>query len=1079
MAQVITQNNLNDVIESIRRVHEVEKTLIDNIHTTLRSIKARDIKRYNNIVKDVLSAEVDLIKLINQAAQLLPESQVVNKLINFNKNYIGPIIEAFTSGADKLGKFGLIMRFRYKWGVDNLIDTIKTIVEKLSSVHIPVVALTQTIKKAAIITVVIKTINNILSEVDSAIKFGFITRLRLTFKIRTICKTLVAIIRELHKLQKYNLPSASKIMNLAKSIVLTRLVIGAFAGIIDELSEISLWSLITFKVRMVLVRSALRQVIKVMDIITGMNIPKISIKRLARINLFKLYIFGLVGVMGVLALTSLLMVPFILASPIIILAFWLTGKVISFIAQIMFNLGSNPKLWLGLLLLTAVIGAFTLIIVLIDYLVQKSKNMMANFGKLILLVGAVGLFVLVLAGFGVLVATFHPVMLIAIFGLGLVTTIVGLLFVTALMLSYLATINLDKTAILSGVHLVMDTAISVIKAVFETVYEIGGGEKGQPWYKQVISFLGGSIATLASAILSIGILGLTLVSVSLILITATILRMLQTLNLDRERITNNVDTVIQTSISIIHQVFESTYKINGGEKSKSWFESVLKFSFGRFSSIFGAILSISFLALSLVSVGLVMLLATQLRLLQALNLNPDIIRERIGTVMTSANTVIDAIFNTPDTVGDTSTKKGFIRPVLEVLGSGPILRLIDSIMSIGFLALSTISMLMVLQLARQLKVLESINIDPEKIRSSVDAIIYACQTVTSAIMKPETTEKREAKGLFRKLLEMTLPQNLLTMIDSLMSIGFLAVSMVAIGMVGKLAERLTSIANLPSMDNISNKTAEIVTASNSVINQIFSSINEDEVAKISESAKASESYLILISNTVDNMGKLMDRLTGMKGLDSTKLKNFEGISGLIIETINSITQNVKGSVEDTDIRLNQMLKLQNMISYFMRIKQADIKKAQEVTDKYISLLDKVNSVDLAKLQTTTNLFEKMAQFSKSISGDFEGLADTLNEKIAPLLEELKELMNGVQQKVEKTGSDISASVYASKSNSLSPTEMANQTAREMPNASQVEREKEVERRMEAQARRQNSEIVSKLEDLIELFERGSARVRTV
>jgi hypothetical protein len=705
--------------------------------------------------------------------------------------------------------------------------------------------------------------------------------------------------------------------------------------------------------------------------------------------------------------------------------------------------------------------------------------MMANFGKLILLVGAVGLFVLVLASFGILVATFQPVILIAILGLGLVTTIVGLLFVTALMLSYLATINLDKTAILNGVHLVMDTAISVIKAVFETVYEIGGGEKGQPWYKQVISFLGGSIATLASAILSIGILGLTLVSVSLILITATILRVLQTLNLDRERITNNVDTVIQTSISIIRQVFESTYKITGEEKSKSWFESVLKFSFGRFSSIFGAILSISFLALSLVSVGLVMLLATQLRLLQALNLNPDIIRERIGTVMTSANTVIDAIFNTPDTVGDTSTKKGFIRPVLEVLGSGPILRLIDSILSIGFLALSTISMLMVLQLARQLKMLESINIDPEKIRSSVDAIIYACQTVTSAIMKPETTEKREAKGLFRKLLEMTLPQNLLTMIDSLMSIGFLAVSMVAIGMVGKLAERLTSIANLPSMDNISNKTAEIVTASNSVINQIFSSINEDEVAKISESAKASESYLILISSTVDNMGKLMDRLTNMKGLDSTKLKNFEGISELIIGTINSITQNVKGSVKDTDIRLNQMLKLQNMISYFMRIKQEDIKKAQEVTDKYISLLDKVNSVDLAKLQTTTNLFEKMAQFSKSISGDFEGLADTLNEKIAPLLEELKELMNGVQQKVEKTGSDISASVYASKSNSLSPTEMANQTAREMPNASQVEREKEVERRMEAQARRQNSEIVSKLEDLIELFERGSARVRTV
>jgi flagellar biosynthesis/type III secretory pathway chaperone len=143
------------------------------------------------------------------------------------------------------------------------------------------------------------------------------------------------------------------------------------------------------------------------------------------------------------------------------------------------------------------------------------------------------------------------------------------------------------------------------------------------------------------------------------------------------------------------------------------------------------------------------------------------------------------------------------------------------------------------------------------------------------------------------------------------------------------------------------------------------------------------------------------------------------------------------------------------------------------------MLDKVNSIDLAKLQTTTNLFEKMAEFSKSISGDFEGLADTLNDKIAPLIEELKGLLEGVQERVEKSGSDISASVYASKAPILNQSEMANQTAREMPKSTNEEREKETRRRMEAQARQQNSEIVSKLAELIDLFEDGRARVKPV
>ena len=71
------------------------------------------------------------------------------------------------------------------------------------------------------------------------------------------------------------------------------------------------------------------------------------------------------------------------------------------------------------------------------------------------------------------------------------------------------------------------------------------------------------------------------------------------------------------------------------------------------------------------------------------------------------------------------------------------------------------------------------------------------------------------------------------------------------------------------------------------------------------------------------------------------------------------------------------------------------KNYENFVSNSIKLLQKINDTDIEKLGTTVKLFKSMAQFSESINGNFEKLADTLNEKIAPLLEELRDLIEGV------------------------------------------------------------------------------------
>ena len=75
-----------------------------------------------------------------------------------------------------------------------------------------------------------------------------------------------------------------------------------------------------------------------------------------------------------------------------------------------------------------------------------------------------------------------------------------------------------------------------------------------------------------------------------------------------------------------------------------------------------------------------------------------------------------------------------------------------------------------------------------------------------------------------------------------------------------------------------------------------------------------------------------------------------------------------------------------------------------MTENYIKFLDAIDKVDNSNLKTSVSLFEQMARLSESISGNFDGLAQTINDKIAPLLEELNKLLEEVPEKIkEKTG----------------------------------------------------------------------------
>lgn len=71
------------------------------------------------------------------------------------------------------------------------------------------------------------------------------------------------------------------------------------------------------------------------------------------------------------------------------------------------------------------------------------------------------------------------------------------------------------------------------------------------------------------------------------------------------------------------------------------------------------------------------------------------------------------------------------------------------------------------------------------------------------------------------------------------------------------------------------------------------------------------------------------------------------------------------------------------------------KNLEKSTKAASDLLVQVNKTDLGKLKQAQTLFARLAQFSKSISGNFDKLADCINEKLITALEELKNVLEGV------------------------------------------------------------------------------------
>ena len=620
----------------------------------------------------------------------------------------------------------------------------------------------------------------------------------------------------------------------------------------------------------------------------------------------------------------------------------LTAVVLSIV--LISKLAISPKNVINILLLGTVISAILLISVEIlllagisNLIVPQSMNI---FLFLLLLTGIAGY--IALLGLGMIYIL--PFIISATLALIPLTIAIAAILTMAYMLLLLERINFtetDKKNISNNVKTIIDTALLIMTCIFyDSSFDINNENKNDQlkqdnWFNRIIKGIAMGSGMVMQAIMAAAILfPMILATFSILLIAGLlwVLGKIQFTQKDKLNINNNVQLVIGTALSVISSIFDpnSNDTTNNPEK-RGWFSTLITYVFSGLTNIIGMIMAIGFLALSIVSVAMIIFLAGELKIIEKINIDSKSINQKIHEVISSALSVIDAIFNTSDNTASTESNKSWLKSAIDWISD-------------------------------------------------------------------------KVGGIFNGIKNIS---------GMLMSIGFLALSIVSIGMVYILAKQLTYISSL-------NFTAADVIKK---INLIKDTSNK--VIELVVGTKLSKDYTEKVKNIYENSSNL-----------------------------NKI--------------LNSFSKLSNTMSDMNHVSDKDVENNTKLVGNYIKFMDKVNTLKVENVRTMTNMFEKMYEFSKSINGNFDELADVLVEKIAPLLAELKELLAKVPEHVQSSAASISSTIINTSGNpaTWTPQNIKN-TSKSVTDSAEQERIKAEQIMKAKQAKAEQERISELLSDILD------------
>ncbi len=1022
--------SLNSVIQSLS-VNNSGNDIVNNI-----SVICRVIEELYLVNKEKAKHARDISKLIREfcVVGLVPLLNSLNELNGLKDTII--ITAAFSKKLD-------IFISGFKETVNAMIDSLKDFVAD-DTQQLIIMYGEDALKQVSSVLSCIKNIVGAINDMFDVKKNSFINPSRILFVkmiVKRTIKSIINIIRFMcdELLLIGGIIDEKKIKEINKTTEPIYKIISCIAGVLKEFISLPLLILKFTLASIVIIPGLVLFQVLLFAIISVLA----TLKLIGKIsdNIKK----SVVGVQGLVESLEIIIKKFIKIGLLMILL-----VPISVLAVI-----ATPIIVLSVMIIALGVFAISKILDMIDG--KTIKRSLRATKKILLLIANIAL---ICAALLLFVITLAPVVGILLLGMAMLVLIFLALALVVKAMSLMAKLMKAKD-ILAVTLILLFVAFAIVAFIGITMLLIILQEQvSQIDIMTVVLFMVGFIvfvvilavighicvalqAILIPAAYAIGIvIGVVMVVVGALYLIAYLLNELTKISLNTDAIKKVVNTIFDTIEQIVNAIFQDGKEDKESGKGDSWWKTALNYFGSGLGALFKSLVTMAYLAQAVASVYLIKWIANCLNEIQEIRLNKDIILGNVDVILSTANTVINNILQDGKEDKESGKEGSWWDSALEWLGDNSMIRLFKAMSSLIYLTQTLASVYLIKWIANCLNEIQEIQLNKDAISNNVDVILSTANTVINNILQDGKEDKESGKegSWWDSALEWLGDNSMVRLFKAMSSLIYLSQILASVYLIKWIANCLSELQKI-NLDSgkITTGVNNILSVADAIVNKLTKS---DGVGLLDfKSAQINLSrYNTLIDSIVDIQNKLMP-----------------------LSNANQIT---KGCID-----------LITIVSKFNdTFNKVDEKKATSVVKEYTKFLKQIDSMNLKNLETSVKLFEEMARFSESINGNFDKLADTLNEKIAPLLEELKTSLNTVQERVEKNAENPTTDSAMEKQEIRNNLQQAGQTK----NLSDKEINDKVDSKYKSdvQERYGIDEIISKLGSIINLFQSGDAVVRT-
>lgn len=480
-------------------------------------------------------------------------------------------------------------------------------------------------------------------------------------------------------------------------------------------------------------------------------------------------------------------------------------------------------------------------------------------------------------------------------------------------------------------------------------------------------------------------------SVGLLTLTVAMIALLGALEIDREKVKDNITAIFDTVVYIVEALMTSLIKTFAPEGSNPLVKGVMAVV-GLAATTAGLIATFPMLLASVLSISAILLIGGMLKLVSLMTLDRGKIREVVGDILSLVGDIADMLSTT--LLSRNPQDRGILGDIVDFVYP-PLTNVVDSISQFATVAMMTFSVMALVMIGGLLRLIQMLELDPGKIRDNISQIFDCIGQIVKSFQE-EVIFNTSGSGLFDSLVQWISP----TMFSAWQSFSmFVNVGMMfgVVLLLNGLARCLQGLTNLVidtgSIQNNIRKVFDTIALIQQKLGDAYTWENAKQDGVMGTIAKAfgfggtwklvhslmqlgQVATLYGIIALVESMAGSLSKLAGidLQGLQQATVK-----SGLVVDTVNTISKKLtdKDLVDEDD--------LEDMIEVFAKMDEM-YKKISELSKKAAE----VGSIDLSKVNNSKLIINSV----KSIST--EGLTKITNNEVVKV-DNLKSITTAYQK----------------------------------------------------------------------------------